>query len=69
MSLMRFVQIQTNIILASFRSALMCLASGVVRFQLFVALQNSLFCCLILQTSVSYHIILMYHLNYEHTGL
>ncbi len=27
------------------------------------------FCCLILKIGVSYHIILMYYLNYEHTGL
>ncbi len=31
--------------------------------------QNSFFFCLTLQTGVSYHIILMYYLNYEHTGL
>ncbi len=44
----------------------MGLASGV---QIVLAVQDSLFCCLILQTGVSYHIILMYYLNYEHTGL
>ncbi len=47
----------------------MCKASGVILDQLFLAVQNSSFCCLIVQTSVSYHAILMYHLNYEHTGL
>ncbi len=48
---------------------LMCLASGVIHFQLFLAVQNSSFCGLILQISVSYHIILVYYLNYEHTDL
>ncbi len=45
------------------------LASGLIRLQLFLAEQNHSFCCLILQMGVSYHIILMYYLNYEHTGL
>ncbi len=44
----------------------MGLVSGV---QIVLAVQDSLFFCLILQTGVSYHIILMYYLNYEHTGL
>ncbi len=35
--------------------------------QLFLAVQNSFF-SLKLQTSVSDHVILMYYLNYEHTG-
>lgn len=48
---------------------LMCLASSVIRFQLFLAVQSSTFFCFILQTGVSCHIILMYSLNYEHTGL
>ncbi len=39
------------------------------RVQLFLAVQNSSFYCLILQIGVSYHIILIYYLNYEHTGL
>ncbi len=38
-------------------------------FQLFLAVHNHSFCCLILQFGVSYHIILVYYLNYEHTGL
>ncbi len=46
----------------------MGLASGLIRIQLFLAVQNSLFCCLILKICVSYDIILMYYLNYEHTG-
>ncbi len=46
----------------------MGLASGLTHVQLFLAGQNSLFCCLILKIGVSYHIILMYYLNYEHTG-
>ncbi len=32
-------------------------------------LQNSLFCCLILQIGVSYRVNLMYYLNYEQNGL
>ncbi len=49
----------------------MGLASNVsaICFQLFLVVQNSSFCGLILQTGVSYHIILMYYLSYEHTGL
>ncbi len=43
----------------------MCLASGVISVQLFLAVQNSSYCCLILQTGLSYHIMLMYYLNYE----
>ncbi len=31
-------------------------------------IQNILFCCLILQAGVSYHIIFMHYLNYEHNG-
>jgi len=37
---------------------LMCLASGVIRFQLFLAVQKSSLCCLILQTGISYPILL-----------
>ncbi len=48
---------------------LMSLVSGVICIQLFLAVQNSSFCCLILQIGVSDHIILMYYLNYEHTTL
>ncbi len=47
----------------------MSLASGLIRVQLFIAVQKSSFCCLILNICVSYDIILMYYLNYEHTGL
>ncbi len=47
----------------------MGLASGLIRVQLFLAVQNSLFCCLVLKIGVSYHIILMYYIIYEHTGL
>ncbi len=36
-------------------------------FQLFCTKQH-IYLCLTLQTGVSYHIILMYYLNYEHTG-
>ncbi len=36
---------------------LLGLASGVIRFPLFLTVQNRLFCCLIVQTDVSYHII------------
>uniref|UniRef100_A0A8C1JJN7 Uncharacterized protein n=1 Tax=Cyprinus carpio TaxID=7962 RepID=A0A8C1JJN7_CYPCA len=36
---------------------------------IFLAEQNSSFCCLILKVGVSHHIILMYYLNYEHSGL
>ncbi len=46
----------------------MGLASGAIRVQLFLAVQNRSFCCLILQIGVSY-LIIMYYLNYEHTGL
>ncbi len=45
------------------------LASGLIHFQLFLSLQNHSFCYLILQIGVSYHIILIYNLNYEQTGL
>ncbi len=38
----------------------MCLASGLIHFQIFLAVQNRLFCCLIFRTGVVYHIILMY---------
>jgi len=41
----------------------------VIRFQLNLAVYNSLLCCLILQTAISYHIILMYCHHYKHTGL
>ncbi len=41
------------------------LASGLIHVQLFLAVQNSL----LLKICVSYDIILMYYLNYEHTGL
>ncbi len=43
----------------------MHMASGLTRFQLFLAIQNSSFCYLILQTGVSYQIMLMYNVNYE----
>ncbi len=42
---------------------------GLIRVQLFLAVQNSSFCCLILKIGVSYHIILMYDLNYDNTGM
>ncbi len=45
------------------------LYSSLIHFQLFLYLHNHSFCCLILQMGVSYHIILMYNLNYEQTGL
>ncbi len=48
---------------------LTCLASGVIHFQLFLAVQNRSFCCLILEMGVSYHTMLIYYLNYERTGL
>ncbi len=44
----------------------MGLASGLIHVQLFLAVQNSLFCWLILKMCVSYDVILMYYLNYEH---
>ncbi len=47
----------------------MGLASHLIRIQLFLAVQNGLFCSLMLNMFVSYHIILMYYLYYEHTGL
>lgn len=47
----------------------MGLASGVIRVQLFLPVQNSLFCCFIVQIGLSYHIIVMHYLYYEHTGL
>ncbi len=37
----------------------MGLSSGLIHVQLFLAVQNSSFCCLILKIGVSYHIILM----------
>ncbi len=46
----------------------MGLASSFICVQLFLAVQNSSFCCLIFQTGLSYHIILMYYLNYERTS-
>ncbi len=45
----------------------MGLLSGLIRIQLFLSVQNSSFCCLILKIGVPYHIFLMYYL--EHTGL
>ncbi len=45
----------------------MGLASGLIRVQLFLAVQNCLFCCLILKIGVYYHIVFMYYLNCEHT--
>ncbi len=47
----------------------MGLASGLIGVQLFLAVQNSSFCCLILKIGAFYHIILMYYLNYKHNGL
>ncbi len=47
----------------------MGLASRLIRVQLFLSVQNNLFCCLILKICVSYHITSMYYLNYDHTGL
>ncbi len=41
----------------------------VSRPQLCLAEQNRLFCCLIIQTGVSYLITVMHYLNYERTGL
>ncbi len=46
----------------------MGLASDLIRVQISLAIQNSTFCCLILQIGVSYHIILMYYLNYDGGG-
>jgi len=43
--------------------------SCVICFQLFLAVQNSSLYCLILQTGISYHIILMQCLHYKHAGL
>ncbi len=63
------VTLRNNSIHALLSTFLDVLASGLIRIQLFLAVQNSLFCCLILKIVVSYHIILMYYLNYEHTGL
>ncbi len=47
----------------------MGLASSLICIQLFLAVQNCLFCGLILQISASYHAILMYYFNYEDAGL
>ncbi len=47
----------------------MGLASRLIRVQLFLFVQNNLFCCLILKICVSYHITSMYYLNYDHIGL
>ncbi len=46
----------------------MGLASGLIRVQLFLAVQNSSIYYLILKMCVSHDIILMYYLNYEHTS-
>ncbi len=43
------------------------MASGLIRVQLLFVVQNRSFCCLILQIGVSYHVIAMCYLNYEHT--
>ncbi len=43
----------------------MGLASSLIQIQLFIAVQNHSFCCLILQIGES----LLYYLNYEYTGL
>ncbi len=40
-----------------------------IRVQSFLAVQNSSLCSLILLIGVSYHVLLMYYRNYEHTGL
>ncbi len=47
---------------------LMGLAFGLICVKLLLAVQNSSFCCMILQICVSYYVIFMYYLNYKHTG-
>ncbi len=47
----------------------MGLAYSLTRVQLLLAVQNNSFFCLILKIGVSYHIILMYYINYDLTGL
>ncbi len=47
----------------------MGLAYSLTRVQLLLAVQNNSFFGLILKIGVSYHIILMYYINYDLTGL
>ncbi len=67
MSIHLLFPVRAGVVICKFYGS--TVASGLIRVQLFLAVQNRLFCCLILKMGVSYYIILVYYRNNEHTGL